>query len=350
VKATTCSLSTVLVVGLGVLSVRADLLHELDQEVVRLVKDVAPSVVTVVAESKGPTGLQRRIGSAVVLDDSGHVVTTASVVEGAERVRLKTHDGHVLVTVGVVVDPGPRPCGLSEVGEIRMNLRAAPGSSGGAVVNCEGETVGILTAAMGPGSPDLDVDADYFGGRLYGFLPQQDLGMSLAVPIESARRVAERLIRDGKVARGWLGIRIEERTQTSSQAGVVITSVLPGSPAERAKLRRGDAVISFEKQRTPDCATLKRLVADASEGTSVELEVARGGQVVPKTVELASVPEEMLRSLRAAGVSKLRDPVGQVRWWWRSPRDGEELRRQIEELEDVLGDLKLQLVRQQEKK
>ncbi len=379
-------------------------LRQLDEAIVRLVGEVSPSVLTVVAEASREDGLQRRIGSAVVLDDAGHVVTTVSVVEGAERITLKTCDGRGFaasllgtdmlsnlailkasvprpglvaarrgshtelapgswvamvantygvpsgVTVGVVIDPGPRPCGLSEVGEIRMNLKATPGSSGGAVINCEGEIVGILTAAMGPGSSELAVDADYVGGRLYGFVPQQDLGMSLAVPIESAWLVAERIQNGGEVRRGWLGVRIDERSEGSRQQGVTLAGVLPGSPAERAELRRGDVIVSFEGQRTPSCVELKRLVAQATEGSSVQMGILRGDEVIEKTVTLSSVPEELLRSLRAAGASSLEEPVGQVRWWWHSPRDGKELRRQIEDLEEMLKSLKQEVARLETKR
>jgi S1-C subfamily serine protease len=381
-----------------------DLLRQLDEEIVRLVREVSPSVVTVIAEASGKGGVQRRIGSAVVLDDSGHVVTTASVVETAERITLKTSDGRAFsarlvgtdmlsnlavleaptppeglvpasrgshtrlaagswvamiansygvpygVTVGAVVDPGPSPCGLSEVGEIRLNLRATPGASGGAVVNCAGEMVGILTAAMGPGSSEYDVDADYFGGRLYGFVPQQDLGMSLAVPMESVCRVADRLIAGGEVARGWLGVRIEEGAAQSRIRGVTIQSVLPDGPAERAELLQGDVIVSFDGQKTASCSELKQLVAAATEGATVRLGVLRGGQVIEVTLELGAVPDEMVRSLRAAGATSIEEPVGQVRWWWRNPRDGAELRRQIEDLEAMLKTLKAEVSRLERKK
>src|ERR1700751_5680881 len=114
---------------------------------------------------------------------------------------------------------------------IQTDASINPGNSGGPLVNLQGQVVGINTAILAPG-----------GGNI---------GIGFAVPISMARRVMEQLTRYGEAQRGRTGVAIQDLTpdlaqtmKTAHTEGAVIARVDPGSPAERAGLRRGDLVVA----------------------------------------------------------------------------------------------------------
>ncbi len=138
---------------------------------------------------------------------------------------------------------------------IQTDAAINPGNSGGPLINMRGEVVGINTA--------INAKAQ---------------GLAFAVPINMAKRVAADLRKFGRVQRGWLGLRpIDPRAVgVALTSGALIGLVIPGGPAHRAGLRRGDLVLKFDGVSVDDAERLRWLSANAGVGKKVVLRVKRG--------------------------------------------------------------------------
>jgi len=149
---------------------------------------------------------------------------------------------------------------------IQTDAAINPGNSGGALVNLRGELIGINTAILGP-----------TGGNI---------GIGFAVPSNMAQTVMRQLIRYGEVRRGALGIAMQDLTpeaaarlgMATSAEGAVIVQVEPGSPAQRAGLRRGDVVVSIDGRPVRTASDLRNYIGLSPVGSVVELEIVRDGR------------------------------------------------------------------------
>ncbi|RMF45041.1 MAG: PDZ domain-containing protein [Planctomycetota bacterium] len=175
---------------------------------------------------------------------------TFGIISGKHRVDLSnTRDAN-----GV---PGGTPYGDLMQSDVALN----PGNSGGPLVNSTGQVVGVNAAILG----------DTFRG------------VSFSIPSNVARRVAELLIQQGEVPRGWLGVQLEDLDPDEASAdgarpiGVRIVSFPRGlpSPAREAGLRVGDVIVLFDGRLVTDRATLMRMIGESVAGTLVPVEVDR---------------------------------------------------------------------------
>jgi serine protease Do len=168
------------------------------------------------------------------------------------------------VTAGIISAKG-RSTGLSD-GSFEDFLQTdAPinqGNSGGALVNTEGELVGINSQILSTS-----------GGSI---------GIGFAVPSNMARTVLEQLIANGKVRRGQLGVAIQPITPDQAAnlglkepRGVVVASVAPQGSAARAGLRAGDVIVGFQGQPVTDGNTLRNRIASTAPGSAVKLSILR---------------------------------------------------------------------------
>jgi S1-C subfamily serine protease len=137
-----------------------------------------------------------------------------------------------------------------------------PGNSGGPLVNSRGEVIGVNTAVI---------------------LPAQ--GICFAIGIDTAKFVAGWLIKDGKIRRSQIGVggqnvplhrRVARHYQLPIQTGVLVISVTPGSPAERAGVREGDVMIEFNGQPIPSIDALHKRLTGETIGVASQLTVLRG--------------------------------------------------------------------------
>ncbi len=182
--------------------------------------------------------------------------------------------GHT-VTVGIISAKG-RVIGAGPYDDFLQNDAAInPGNSGGPLFNMNGEIVGINTAIVAQGQ-----------------------GIGFAIPISVARELLPSL-RAGKVIRGWLGIMIQDVTPDLAESfklkeatkGVLISDVVPDGPAEKAKLERGDIVTRFNGKEVDNAHTLSRMVAATPPNTKVSLDIIREGKTITLDATIGTMPE-----------------------------------------------------------
>jgi serine protease Do len=181
------------------------------------------------------------------------------------------------VTMGIVSAVGRASMGIAEYEDfIQTDAAINPGNSGGALVNARGELVGINTAIFSQS-----------GGNM---------GIGFAVPSSMARSILDQLIKNGKVVRGWLGVSIQELSPELAQQfgvtgtnGVLVSEVLEDGPAKRAGLERGDIIQEYEGKAVDSPTQLRNAVARTNIGKKVTIKVLREGRT--KAVELTVVEQ-----------------------------------------------------------
>lgn len=277
--------------------------------------------------------LERGLGSGVIVSADGTIVTNNHVVEGAEKITVlladnktfeaklvgsdKPSDMAVLkieaqnmpfltlgnsdtVRVGDIVLAIGNPLGIGQTvtaGIISAKGRRtglsygnsndsfedflqtdAPinrGNSGGALVNLNGELIGINSQILA-GGPS--------GGNI---------GIGFSIPSNMAKSVMEQLLKDGKVRRGMLGINIQNISDDTAKAlelkdtsGVLVSNVRAGSSAEKAGLKRGDIITAINGEKIEDSNVLRNKVAGTLPGSEMKLTVTRDGNPVELTATL----------------------------------------------------------------
>lgn len=186
------------------------------------------------------------------------------------------------VTAGIVSAKGRTDAaGDGYADHIQTDAAVNPGNSGGPLVNLRGQVIGINSSIW---------------TRSGGYQ-----GISFAIPIAMATRVAEDLIHEGKVVRGWLGLQIAdldpdlaEALGVSGRNGVRVDQAQPGSPAEKAGVKAGDVILSIDDVVVTGAADLRNRVAANRPGTRINLKVLRDGKEIPVVVVLGTLPGEPL--------------------------------------------------------
>lgn len=317
------------------------LLDAYSRTVVGVVEALTPTVVKidVLAREKerrgrfrrGAPGPEQASGSGFLITPDGFILTNSHVVTLATRIEVTLHDGRrapaylvgddphtdlalvqihaddleaaplgnsaalrvgqmavaignplgfqTTVTTGVVSALGRSLRGQSgrlidDV--IQTDAPLNPGNSGGPLVNSAGEVIGVNTAAIRPAQ-----------------------GISFAIAINTARFVAGRLIRDGRIRRGWIGVagqnaaihrRIVRYYNLGVESGAMVVSIEPDSPAARAAVREGDRIIAFDGNAVAGVDDLHRLLTDAAVDRPAPLTVIRGTELRELTIRPAEAP------------------------------------------------------------
>ena len=170
------------------------------------------------------------------------------------------------LTVGVVSAKGRTSLGISDYEDfIQTDAAINPGNSGGPLVNLDGEVVGVNTAIL---------------SRSGGYM-----GAGFAIPSGLARSIAEQLIDSGEVVRGFLGVVIQDLTSELAESfdieqsrGALIAQVTPDSPAQKAGLKAGDVIVSYQGKPVKDIGSFRNRVSQTPPDSRAKLTVIRDGE------------------------------------------------------------------------
>jgi serine protease Do len=197
------------------------------------------------------------------------------------------------VTAGIVSAKG-RVIGAGPYDNfIQTDASINPGNSGGPLINALGEVVGVNSAIFSQS-----------GGNV---------GIGFAIPIDLAKKIVEQLRKNGRVIRGWLGVRAQDVTPAQAislgltrhpSEMAVITEVAENSPAAEAGIKAGDVVVEFNGRPTPKSHDFPSVIADTPPGHKVTLKLVRDKKEHAVTIKIGELTEESDASLQA----EARDP------------------------------------------
>jgi len=277
---------------------------------------------------------QKSLGSGFIIDKEGYILTNNHVIEKAEEIKVKlsdkkTYDAQVVgrdpktdlalikidadedlpvarlgdsdklevgewviaignpfglehtVTAGIISAKG-RVIGAGPYDDfLQTDASINPGNSGGPLFNLKGEVVGINTAIVA-------------GGQGIGF----------AIPINMAKRLLPQLKR-GRVVYGYLGVYIQDLTPELARSfglkeakGVLISEVIPDSPAEKGGLRKGDVVLKYNGQEVENTYQFRKMVGRTPVGKKVKIQVLRKGREKSLTVTIGELKEREVAAAR----------------------------------------------------
>jgi S1-C subfamily serine protease len=301
-----------------------DVLDAYSQAVTAAATRVSPAVVYIDVRQASKTGRSDRSageirgsGSGFLITPDGFILTNSHVVQGATQIEVVLNDGsryradpvgddpYTDLAVIRISAPSLHPASLGDSKRVKVGqLVIAIGNPFGfqctvttGVISALGRslrsTSGRLIddviqtdAALNPGNsggPLVTSRGDVIGVNTAVILPAQ--GLCFAIAINTAEFVASRLIRDGKIRRGHIGVagqnvplprRVVRFHKTPSETGILVVSVAPGSPAQRAGLREGDILLSYDGQPTPGIDDLHRLLTETRVGVPAPLTILRG--------------------------------------------------------------------------
>lgn len=178
------------------------------------------------------------------------------------------------VTLGIVSATGRGNLGIEDYEDfIQTDAAINPGNSGGALVNAQGELIGINTAILSPEGASN--------------------GVGFAIPSNLARNIMKQLVDTGKVTRGYLGVVMQPLTPQLAEAlgvqhrtGALIADLSPESPAAQAGVQRGDVIIGINGKSITDLSQLKLFIGSVQPGSTLHLKVVRGAEEVSLEVRL----------------------------------------------------------------
>lgn len=176
------------------------------------------------------------------------------------------------ITQGIISATGRNA--LSETGRqyfIQTDASINKGNSGGALINSAGELIGINTLSLGKNSNELAE------------------GLNFAIPIHIANKVMRKIIRDGRVIRGYIGVN--SSLFHLSENGVLVTGVLKDGPADKAGLKQGDIIMRLNQTVTENPEQMMDMIADMSPNSEVKIFVLRNGILLEFNVIIGEFPE-----------------------------------------------------------
>jgi len=282
--------------------------------------------VAAVARTLGPSVVQietdQGLGSGVIYDRNGYVLTAAHVVEGSGTVTVRLYDGSTLrgqvlgidqgndIAVVKVDRGGLKPAALALGVDVQVGQTAvAIGSPFGLQQTVTAGVVSAKNRSLATGNGGalevIQTDAPINPGNSGGALADRsgrvigindsirsesggNEGVGFAIPIDTAASSASRIVKGEKIQSGYLGVSLS--TPTLGRGGALIDQVLPGSPAEKAGIQVGDLVIEFNGKAIQSSDDLAAQVRLAAPGQKVGVKLVRGGKEQTVTAALTERP------------------------------------------------------------
>lgn len=289
---------------------------------------------------------ERGLGSGVIVRGDGYILTNNHVIDGAEQIKVELPDKRVLeakligadpatdlavikvtganlhtvplgdsdkvqvgdvvlavgnplgigqtVTMGIVSAKGRTTGGLGDSFEdfLQTDAPINRGNSGGALVNTQGQLVGINSQIVSPS-----------GGNI---------GLGFSIPVNMARNVMDQLIKTGSVQRAKLGVAAQMVTSDVAASlglpevkGALVANVEPGSAADRAGVKQGDVILDVDGRAVSDSNELRNAISSTAPGTTVALRVVRDGkeQTIKATLGELTAKKESLDARNGDGQS-----------------------------------------------
>ena len=292
---------------------------------------------------------EQGLGSGVIVSKSGYILTNFHVVSGASEIEVKLYDGRTFkgtvvgsdslsdvaivkikdnvkdlpvaylgnsdklrpgdwveavgnpfsltssVTVGIVSALNRSVQGGRQYENfIQTDAAINPGNSGGALVNIDGELIGINTMIYSNSG---------------GFM-----GIGFAIPVTMAKRIMESIIFNGEVTRGWIGVSIQDLNPATRDAlglgdreGVLVGDVFKGQPADKAGLKRGDIVLAINGIKVKNGNELRNVVADLEPGKKVPVNVFRNNKEIELQMTVEKRNEKSIEQM-SKGVAGNNEP------------------------------------------
>ncbi len=347
----------------------ANLLKTMEEEIASLMEKSRPCVVSIQAitqrrmevspdEPGAIVAVRRTVGSGIIFDDKGHVLTTGVVIGDADYIQVSLASGQTMDADLVAVDEDSKVAVLQLQGKvawcprfgdsdkvrmghyafiignaygtmvpsvgnivdvhgddnlIQISGSAWPGNSGAPVFNSDGQVIGIVRGILAPSAQETLSDIGRSEEPGWNTVP----ATLLAIPINRARQIAQRLISGGE-----LGVEVEYER---GRRGITkVSKVDSGGPAYEAGLRVGDRILSYNGEKIVDGEYLRRLVTGTPPGKVAQVELQRDGQgmtvqvrvgqrgalasrksqkapemAYDRTGRIAETPEAVLQRLRA---------------------------------------------------
>lgn len=300
------------------------------------VRNSAPAVVNIYSRSLNNTahfGLS--LGSGVIMTENGYILTNRHVISNAEQIIIALQDGRfyeaLLIGEDSLTDLAVLKINATNLPVITINVNRVPhigdvvlaignpynigqtitqgiisatgrvglspsgrqnflqtdasinrGNSGGALVNSLGELVGINTLIWDPVN--------------HNETPE---GISFAIPTALATKVMKKLIRDGRVIRGYIGIKGRDRPLSGSPQnnldhlrGIIVEEATPGGPAAKAGIQSNDALIKVNNKPVTSALETMDQVAEIPPGTVIPVELIRNGQKMTLSVRIEEYPSD----------------------------------------------------------
>ena len=295
------------------------------------VRIVSPAVVNVYNRSFSSASINdndqlqvNNLGSGVIMSKDGYILTNKHVIQNADQIVValqngnifeaslvgsdnltdlavlkirannlstipqnsnrQAHVGDVVLAIGNPYNLGQSvsqgiisAVGRNAVGDsvgrqnfIQTDASINRGNSGGALINSAGELVGISTLSIGKTANEIAE------------------GLNFAIPMDIANDVLQKIIRDGRVIRGYFGVQSD--ISSSSEEGIVITGVSPNSPAAKAGIQLGDVILKLNNQEGISAREMMQIIANTKPNSTVLVTILRLGKILQLPVVIEEFP------------------------------------------------------------